>query len=213
MTTMEYVRTFLESSSIAGFNHISTSRKGWRFFWITVVTFGFCTAGFLIYESFKSWDESPIKTTLETLPISEMRFPKVTVCPPKDTYTDLNYNVMVSDNLTKSVDSYDLYLYAKNVVKDHTFLDKFNKIQELNGFYNWYHGYSYRWFSKYARETWYRLVTYATSGSISTPYFGEKLNPILIEKEFGLQMTIYPPKAAMDNQNIKFHLKIEKNIL
>ena len=53
---------------------------------------------------------------------------------------------MVADNLTKSVDSYDLYLYTKNVVKDHTFLDKFNKIQELNGFYNWYHGYPYRWF-------------------------------------------------------------------
>ena len=210
---MEYVRTFLESSSIAGFNHISTSRKGWRIFWIIVVTFGFCTAGFLIYESFKSWDESPIQTTLETSPISEMRFPKVTVCPPKDTYTDLNYNVMVADNLTKSIDSYDLYLYAKNVVKDQTFLDKFNKIQELNGFHNWYHGYTYKWYSKNARETRYSLFTYATSGSISTPYFREKFNPSLVEKEFILQMTIYPPNTALDNPNITFHLKIEKNIL
>ena len=214
LTTMEYVRTFLESSSIAGFNHISTSRKGWRLFWIIVVTFGFFISGFLIHESFKSWQESPIKTTLETLPISEMMFPKVTVCPPKDTYTDLNYDVIVADNLTKNIDSYDLYLYAADVVKDHTFLDKFNNLKESNGFYNWYHGYTQRGFSKRnSRETRYSLSTFATSGSISTPYFGEKFNPSLVEKVITLQMTLFPPKAALDNPNIKLHLKIEKNIL
>ena len=144
------------------------------------------------------------KTTIETLPISEMRFPKVTVCPPKNSFTDLNYDIILADNLTKNVNAYDLYLYAKNLVKEHTFLDKFNKFKELNDYENWYHGYTYRLNSRKPRET---------SGSISTPYFGEKFNPSLIEKEFIRQVYIYAPKAALDNPNIKLKLRIEKNIL
>ena len=213
LITMEYVRTFLDSSSIHGLSNISTSKKCGRLFWIMVVTFGFCTAGFLIYKSFQSWEESPIKTTIETLPISEMRFPKVTVCPPKNSFTDLNYDIILADNLTKNVNAYDLYLYAKNLVKEHTFLDKFNKFKELNDYENWYHGYTYRLNSRKPRETSYSLYTYATSGSNSTPYFGEKFNPSLIEKEFIRQVYIYAPKAALDNPNIKLKLRIEKNIL
>lgn len=215
LTTMEYVRTFLDSSSIHGLSNISTSKKYWRLFWIMVVTFGFCTAGFLIYKSFQSWEESPIKTTIETLPISEMIFPKVTVCPPKNSFTDLNYDVILADNLTKNINSYDLYLHAKKLVKEHTFLDKFNKFKELNDYENWYHGYTYRLNSRKPRETRYSysLYTYATSGSISTPHFGEKFKPNLIEKEFIMQVYIYAPKAALDNPNIKLKLRVEKNML
>ena len=215
ITTMEYVRTFLESSSIAGFYHISTSRKGWRLFWIMVVTFGFCTAGFLIHESFKSWQESPIKTTIETVPISEMKFPKVTVCPPKDTYTDLNYNVMVADNSTQKIDTFDLYQYAREVLKNYTFMGLFDKLKDADGFYNWYHGYNLRGNYRTLKtlEAKYSLSTYATSGSISTPYFGEKFNPSLIDKEFSVSITIYPPKAVLDNSNIKLHLQIQKKTL
>ena len=212
---MEYVKTFLETSSIAGLSHISTSRKGWRLFWITVVTFGFFTAGFLIRESFKSWQESPIKTTIETLPISEMRFPKVTVCPPKNTYTDLNYNVMVADNSTQNIDTFDLFKFAENVIRNHTFMGLFDKIKDPEGFYNWYNGYNLRWNYRRIQSSEYEssLSTYATSGSISTPYFGEKFNPSLIDKESRISITIYPPKAALDNSNIKLHLKIYKKTL
>ena len=57
------------------------------------------------------------------------------------------------------------------------------------------------------------MVTYATSGSISTPYFGEKFNPSLVDKKSKISLTIYPPKAALDNTNIKLHLKIYKKTL
>ena len=83
--TMERVRTFLETSTIHGLNYISTTRKYSRLFWILIVIVGFSGAGFLINESFQSWSESPVKTTIETLPIAEIKFPKVTVCPPKNT--------------------------------------------------------------------------------------------------------------------------------
>ena len=95
--TMEGVRTFLESSTIHGLVYIATTKKSLaKIFWILVVIGGFTGAGVMIYNSFQSWNDSPIKTTIETLPITEITFPKVTVCPPKNTYTDLNYDLMVT---------------------------------------------------------------------------------------------------------------------
>ena len=87
---MEGVKTFLESSSIHGLNYISTTQKYVRLLWIFVIITGFSVASLLIKESFDSWSESPVKTAIETLPIADIRFPKVTVCPPKNTFTNLN---------------------------------------------------------------------------------------------------------------------------
>ena len=92
---MEGVRTFLESSSISGLNHISTTKKCARVFWVLVVITAFFLSGVLIFESFDSWSNSPVRTTIETLDIREIQFPKVTVCPPKNTLTDLNYDFML----------------------------------------------------------------------------------------------------------------------
>ena len=91
---MEYVANFLESSTIHGLAYIATSRKYVRLFWIVVVIAGFTVAGILIQTSFQSWNDSPVKTTIETHSISKITFPKVTVCPPKNTYTDFNYDLM-----------------------------------------------------------------------------------------------------------------------
>ena len=97
---MENMKLFLETSSIHGLTFISTTRNNWRLFWILVVILGFIGASVMIYQSFQAWDESPVKTTIETLPIAEIIFPKVTVCPPKNTYTDLNYDLMTTENMT-----------------------------------------------------------------------------------------------------------------
>ena len=98
--TMEGVRNFLESSTIHGLAYIAKSGKYVRPFWTITVIAGFTCAGFLIYASFNDWRENPIKTTVDTRPITELTFPKVTVCPPKNTYTDLNYDLMMLENMT-----------------------------------------------------------------------------------------------------------------
>ena len=67
---MTELETFLESSSISGLNHISATRRYGRLFWVFVVLTGFTLSGFLIYESFQAWEESPVKTTIETLSIT-----------------------------------------------------------------------------------------------------------------------------------------------
>ena len=110
---MEGVRKFLETTTIHGLSYIATTRKYARVFWLLVVIGGFTCASYLIYESFQSWAVSPIKTTLETLPMSDIRFPKLTVCPPKNTFTDLNFDMMLAEkyNFTDKMRE-ELFAYA-----------------------------------------------------------------------------------------------------
>ena len=116
---MDVIKTYLESSTIHGFSHISNTRRFVRFFWILVVISGFIGAFTMIYQSFNSWTDSPIKTTIETKPITEITFPKVTVCPPKNTYTDLNYDLMMTDNMTLDNDTREeLRKFAFEVLSD-----------------------------------------------------------------------------------------------
>ena len=96
---MENVKNFLESSTIHGLAYVATGRNYVRILWISIVLAGFTGAGVLNYQSFQDWNESPVKTSIETLPITETIFSKVTVCP-KNAYTDLNYDLMMTENVT-----------------------------------------------------------------------------------------------------------------
>ena len=97
---MEDIKNFLESSTIHGLAYISSSKKICRVFWILVVIFGIFLSFVWIYISCKKWEESPVTTTISNHPITDINFPKVTVCPPKHTYTDLNFDLMMTENMT-----------------------------------------------------------------------------------------------------------------
>ena len=94
--TVEEIKQFLELSTIHGLFHISSVRKWSRYFWMFIVFGGFTGAGYLIYTSFNNWAQSPISTATETLPISMITFPNVTVCPPKHLFLNLNYDILQS---------------------------------------------------------------------------------------------------------------------
>ena len=64
---MEGIKNFLESVSIGGLGHISSTRKYAILFWITIVLFANILAGFMIYESFLEWAENPIRTIVKRL--------------------------------------------------------------------------------------------------------------------------------------------------
>ena len=93
---------FLDNSTIHGLQYISMEKK---FFWAALVSVSFYIATALIRSSIIAWDESPISTNIETLPISEVMFPKVTICPPEGSNTLLNYDIMMAQNKTFSEDS------------------------------------------------------------------------------------------------------------
>ena len=143
---MEELTTFLESSTIHGLAYIATGKKFVRLFWVLVVIGGFTGAGYMIHESVQSWADSPVKTTIETHPISEITFPKVTVCPPKNTYTDLNYVLMKTENMTLDIDTRnELANYAVELLYDHlhnNIMKNMTMLDEKDRYYNWYHGYT-----------------------------------------------------------------------
>ena len=88
------INLFLNSTTIHGLSYIPASRKLLKLFWLAVVLAGFTCSASLILKSFRGWQESPISTSVEVLPITEITFPNVTVCPPRKTFTALNYDLM-----------------------------------------------------------------------------------------------------------------------
>ena len=207
---MEGVRIFLESSTIHGLSYISKTRNYAKYFWILVVVGGFSVAGYLIYESFLSWHESPVKTNIETLPITELKFPKVTVCPPKSTFTDLNYDLLMAQNLTYSNNmKIEMLQQFKSILNDHIFMDDINHLDEKDRFYNWYHGLSD--FRKLTEGKDHMLNTVATSGVISTQYFGNNYKPNLVQDSTLSIIKIFIPALALDNDNVTLHINLEKN--
>ena len=146
MSVLEGIKDFLESSTIHGLVYIVTTRKLVRLLWVLIVIGGFSGASYLIYESFQDWTDNPISTTIETKPITEITFPKVTVCPPKNTYTDLNYDLMMIENMTVDNDTRgklvnyaqeQLYYYLYNKI-----MNNLNLLQDKDRYFNWYHGYT-----------------------------------------------------------------------
>ena len=217
---MHEFRSFLESSTIHGLTYISSTRKYVRLFWIFVVITGFSAASFMIYESFQAWEESPVSTNIETLPITEITFPKVTVCPPKDTYTDLNYDLMMTENMNISNEvRNNLLNYARNLLKDHlhhVVMTNFSKISEDNLYRKWYQGYTKiqgpHWSDHYNIN--FHWDSYATSGTIKTENFGKKFDIDKVDPDIMYQITIHPPqsvKSIGSCSDITLHFDLKKN--
>ena len=81
---MKVIKDFLETSSIHGFFFVGDSKHPLiRFFWIATVIAGFVGSYIMISISVRSWSDNQVSTTVQTLPISGVTIPRVTVCPPK----------------------------------------------------------------------------------------------------------------------------------
>ena len=68
--------------------------------WGLVVLMCFLSSSVLIYESYVDFQNSPVVTSITTHHIKDLDFPTVTVCPPKDSNTALNYDLMRARNMT-----------------------------------------------------------------------------------------------------------------
>ena len=132
---MEVVKEFLESSTIHGLTYISTTKAPIsKIFWVGVVIAGFTTAGILIQNSFKSWGENPVATTIETLPIAKIKFPLIDVCPPENSFTYMNYDLQKADNIIITKEKReDLIKMADKMLYDEevTYLIKEQKLRLL----------------------------------------------------------------------------------
>ena len=114
------VREFLETSTLHGLVYISKAETVWgKVLWAVSVIVSFSLAGVLINESFTDWSHHPISSVISTHPIKDLKFPNVTVCPPKGTNTALNYDLFKLNG--------SFTLFQKDLINKHvndTFMEK-----------------------------------------------------------------------------------------
>ena len=216
---MEQIREFLDTSTIHGMSWISDSRRWIRLFWIVVVIGGFTGAFVIIFESFYNWDKSPITTTSETLSISDITFPNVTVCPQENSFLNLNFNILKSEKLKLDDDTRrELSDYAIDIIQDEfhkEMMTNLSKLEYPERYYNWYHGFTkleYPYYNDDSRiqQLIYYVQTSAVSGTIATPYFGTKLNTSKVEPKIQIFVMIYIPTEVKGDRNSTILFKIEK---
>ena len=191
------VQEFLLSSTIHGLSHIGSNRSLLRLFWLIVVIAGFIGAGVIINQSFSSWAESPISTTIETLPIREIDFPNVTVCPPRNSFTSLNPDLVSARNITFDEEKRkELLDYVPYATYDVTYNANDREYEEFLEGQRKYRGISKLELTKnmFSTKKQYDFFTTSPIGSFSTPYFGEPYNVSLIDCELVTWVHIYVPE-------------------
>ena len=215
--SMQSLKEFLETSTIHGLHYISTSRKVIRLFWTCVVLTGLTGSCFLIQQSFKSWTESPITTTIESQPTSEIQLPKVTVCPPEKTFTDLNFDLVNLNNETLTNTKKDEVIrFAMEVIQDQIHQDTMSdlrKLEEKDRSYNWYNGITDLRLPYYANEGTFifQLSTFKTSGQVSTQSFGLPFNASFVDKRISIVVYIEIVPELRGDKNVTLHFDIEQN--
>ena len=92
---MNLFKEFLETSTVHGLVYISKAKSIWaKIFWALLVVASFSLAIVLICNSFEGWSEKPVSSVISTRAIKDLNFPNVTICPPKNTNTALNYDLV-----------------------------------------------------------------------------------------------------------------------
>ena len=212
---MENIKLFLETSTIHGLQYLSTARKFDKALWTFIVAFGFLSAGLLIDQSFQNWSENPVITTTTILPINEAKLPKITVCPPKNTYTNLNYDIQMADDVQLVNNETQMKILKHFLMKMHEFdfLKTYSRLYEgPEQFMNWFKGINVFDKSNIPQysESHQTFTTYSNNGTIQTPHFREAFN----EENFIIKSSYFmhfkPPKDV--TQNVSLFLKIEYDI-
>ena len=215
---MEHLKEYLELSTVHGLTQISRSKGLLKWLWIFIVFTCFVGSGVMIYYSFEAWYLSPVKTTIDTLSISNIKLPKVTVCPPKHTYTNLNYDILKIENATLGNTTKQMFLnFAFQTIDaaHHTdIMNNLSKLEEVDRYYNWYHGKSKLILPMFLLNTESpflenKIETAASSGFISTPYFGEQYKVGRVEEgRVRKWIRVFVPKNFQGKANITLHFFI-----
>ena len=213
---MEEFKTFLETSTIHGLGWIASSKRCARFAWLLVVFGGFSCAGYIIYSSFDNWYKNPTTTTIETLPISEITFPNVTICPPKGTSTNFNFDLLKSEKFKLAeITRRKLIEYATDIIQENFYKETLRNIeivQERKKYYNWYHGHSLLRYPYYnnKKELYFEIKTKSTSGEVTTQYFDEMFDAKKMHGNIRVSIKVYPVEKIKQNRDAVLNFKINK---
>ena len=211
---MEVVREFLLSSTVHGLAHIAETKQLSRLFWLATVLVGFSSAGFLIQQSFANWAASPVTTTLESFPLSQLSFPRLTVCPPKESHTSLNLLINRIETNSTEVDNGHKNRFRKvlpSIIFDTLFEEKYSAfIRAANFSLGWYRGDTAINFSDKRSSLDMTVTSAALTGEISSPFLGEALDDFTMkDMEFTIKILV-PTTRKPDT---KIVMKVEVDVM
>ena len=216
---MEELNNFLSSSTIHGLAHIPASKKLWRLFWILIVTAGFSVSSLLIWMSFSGWRESPTSTTIAIKPITDLVFPNITVCPPRATTTVLNHHLeLVRDVSLTNQTRQELREYFYQNLLEIGYDEMLRNLSlhlEQDGLRKWYLGLSQIVLPYYRRDLgkmFYFYNTYASSGEVTTPLYGQPWNITNFDRDLYFQVRVHRPWKG-NEKNISIVFQLEQDTL
>ena len=183
-------------------SNISTQSKSVKVLWLLITCLGFIGAGFLIAKSYNEWQKNPIATSITTKPISDLEFPVVTVCPPKDSNTALYHDLVKAGNSTltekdrQSLKSaaFDIFMEKshKDYVKSMLTTSYMGEIDQfLQGFYSLP--------MPYPSDKGLLIIRmWNLNGTIQTPWFGEDYEEEYYKEDREFLVVLELPKNIQD---------------
>ena len=203
---MKTFKEFLESSTIHGLVYISISRSFVRIFWIFVVFIGFTGAVYLINQSFSSWANSPVATTIATKPITDLELPNVIVCPPRNSFTSLNPDLVRARNISFGEEKRkELSDFVPEAVYKSNHRAKYLEFlaYRTEKYMDWYRGTS-RILLPYQQDGFkqFDLYSSAASGSFSTPFFRQPFDKDTFERQFKSEAHISVPESLVEGSKV-----------
>ena len=171
--------------------------------------------------SFENWAANPVTTTVETLPISDITFPTITVCPARDTQTNLNYDLVNTElyHLSKEERTNLVKLFYESFQQiDYKITLEYMKEMRLNNsLRNYYEELTLMRLPSKEELTgdanmFLTIDTFATSGQIKTPYFGkETFDPKNFKLKVNFNLNIYIPKSVKYS-NVTIDIRIDHDL-
>ena len=189
------LKDYFDVSSIHGLGHINSQKSFAKLFWIVVVFCGFLGAGILVSQSFEDWGSNPISTVIETKPILESQFPDVVVCPPENTFTNLNFDLMRAETIDLEEKTREsLVNLTTEMILDEEFFaayDVQNNIFEANKYRNWFTGFT---LAALSESNLVHVTTSSEAGSFTSPFYGDPFVADKFQIEADFTILISPPK-------------------
>ena len=182
-----------------GLNHITANNRLVKVAWIGIVLSGFCISGVFIWNSVDNWHKNPVATTISTHPIDQVTLPTIYVCPPKNTYTNLNHDLVniFNTTLTNDQEASLIYFIDELVYQEEqgNAMREIDSLVEEHKFSNWYKGLSKISKPYIGQRFGYpkKLIefsTFSTHGFIQSPYFGETYQRDKFYEIFDVHITL-----------------------
>ena len=172
---MNPIREFLEASNLHGLVYISKAESNWgKVLWAVSVLVSFCLAAILIRNSFSDWSAHPVSSVISTHPIKNLKFPNVTVCPPKGTNTALNYDLTRLNNTFEPSQGDEISNATKAIFTGNGRIKYVNDMMKVVNPENLKHIYQgFQAMPTRLNQTGFKIKLSGPSGEISTPALNE----------------------------------------